>query len=212
MCICICHFAWIQDRNSCLNSHKEKTWLQSKGRLTHLNTLTHTLTRRHTPAHICSSVSLLETVTCLAGSVTWADGTAQLGPPNLSINLLHAIWRACFSVSVEPMRLSTLYSSTLFANCFYSHILQINFVALLFLKRAFSPFAFAVNICCSPLFSASNCNWKQKELSILFLALSYLDLFHFAIHFLRPPPSFSPPFSAFSFGLFNHWPECKTIL
>lgn len=44
----------------------------------------------HTPAHICSSAGLLETVTCLAGSVTWADGTAQLSQPNLSINLLQA--------------------------------------------------------------------------------------------------------------------------
>ena len=26
------------------------------------------------------------------------------------------------------------------------------------------------------------------------------------------PPGFSLPFSAFALGLFNHWPECKTIL
>lgn len=42
--------------------------------------LKHTHTQTLSLAHICSSVSLLETVTCLAGSVTWADGAAQLGP------------------------------------------------------------------------------------------------------------------------------------
>lgn len=50
-------------------------------------------TRALSPAHICSSVRLLETVTWLAGSATRADGAAQLGPPNLSINLVYNIPR-----------------------------------------------------------------------------------------------------------------------
>lgn len=45
----------------------------------------------HARACICSSAALLETVTCLAGSGSWADGTAQLSPANLSINLLRAM-------------------------------------------------------------------------------------------------------------------------
>lgn len=107
-------------------------WWQSKERLTGL--YTHTQTSIHTPAHICSSASLLETVTCLAGSVTWADGTAQLGPPNLSINLLHATRRtSLFLLNPRPPPLC-IPAPCFLSTGLYSHIAQ---TISVFLKSAF---------------------------------------------------------------------------
>ena len=83
-------------------------------------------------------------------------------------------------------------------------------------KVLFSLLAFPVNIFFASLFFC-----KLQYLRLFFV------IFHthcsFSNHVLswslslcnNPPllpPSFSLPFSAFALGLFNHWPECKTIL